>query len=69
MDIIKNALVNVKGHKLRVFVALVWIIIGITSVILISSIGNGLKDEVRKTITNVAGRIKQIYTLNHQILL
>lgn len=61
MDIIKNALVNVKGHKLRVFVALVWIIIGITSVILISSIGNGLKDEVRKTITNVGPNKTNIY--------
>ena len=61
MDIIKNALVNVKGHKLRVFLALVWIIIGITSVILISSIGNGLKDEVRKTITNVGPNKTNIY--------
>ena len=61
MDIIKNALVNVKGHKLRVFVALIWIIIGITSVILISSIGNGLKDEVRKTVTNIGPNKTNIY--------
>lgn len=61
MDLIKNAFVNIKGHKLRVFMALIWIIIGITSVILISSIGNGLKEEVSKTITNVGPNKTTIY--------
>ncbi len=61
MDLIKNALVNIKGHKLRVFMALIWIIIGITSVILISSIGNGLKEEVSKTVTNVGPNKTSIY--------
>lgn len=53
MNLIKNALVNIKGHKLRVIMALIWIIIGITLVILISSIGNGLKEEVNKAVNNV----------------
>ena len=46
MSIIKSSLINLKGHKLRVFVTLLWIIMGITSSILVSSIGNGLKKEV-----------------------
>ncbi|MBQ3422153.1 MAG: ABC transporter permease, partial [Romboutsia sp.] len=53
MNIIKNSLVNLKGHKLRVFITLLWIIIGITSSILVSSIGNGLKKEVSKSVNNV----------------
>ena len=46
MSVIKSSLINLKGHKLRVFITLIWIIIGITSSILVSSIGNGLKKEV-----------------------
>ena len=53
MNIIKNSLVNLKGHKLRVFITLLWIIIGITSSILVSSIGNGLKKEVSQSVNNV----------------
>lgn len=53
MGIIKNTLSNLKGHKLRVFVTMLWIIIGITSVILVSSIGNGLKQEVKSSVDKV----------------
>ncbi len=52
-EFIKNSLANLKGHKLRVFVALLWIIIGITSVILVSSIGNGFQKEIKKSVNNV----------------
>lgn len=53
MNLIKNALSNLKGHKLRVFVTIVWIIIGITSVIVVSSIGNGLEEEVKNSVNKV----------------
>lgn len=53
MIIIKSTLANLKGHKLRVFVTLLWIIMGITSVILVSSIGNGLKQEVQSSVNKV----------------
>ena len=53
MGIIKSTLSNLKGHKLRVFVTMLWIIIGITSVILVSSIGNGLKQEVKSSVDKV----------------
>lgn len=52
MGLLKNSLANLKGHKLRVFVALLWIIIGITSVILVSSIGNGFQKEIKKSVNN-----------------
>ncbi|MDR0879247.1 MAG: ABC transporter permease [Clostridioides sp.] len=50
MGLIKNSLANLKGHKLRVFVAILWIVIGITSVVLVTSIGNGFQKEVAKSI-------------------
>lgn len=59
--LIKSALSNLKGHKLRVFVTLIWIIIGVTSVILVSSIGNGLKKEVTDSIYQVNPNKTRIY--------
>ena len=53
MNIIKSSLTNLKGHKLRVFITLLWIIMGITSSILVSSIGNGLKKEVTDSVNRV----------------
>ncbi|MBO3446040.1 FtsX-like permease family protein [Clostridium sp. CCUG 7971] len=53
MNLVKSTLANLKGHKLRVFVTLLWIIMGITSVILVSSIGNGLKKEVETSVNKV----------------
>lgn len=43
MVIIKNAIENIKTNKLRVIVAMVWIVLGITSVVVVSSIGNGIE--------------------------
>ena len=49
MVIIKNALENIKTNKLRVIVAMVWIVLGITSVVVVSSIGNGIELQGQKT--------------------
>lgn len=53
MNLIKSSLSNLKGHKLRVAITLLWIIMGITSVILVSSIGNGMKKEVADSVDKV----------------
>ncbi|MCR8744202.1 ABC transporter permease [Romboutsia lituseburensis] len=45
MVIINNAIENIKSNKLRVVVAMIWIVLGITSVIVVSSIGNGIKKQ------------------------
>lgn len=60
MNLIKSSLSNLKGHKLRVFVTLLWIIMGITSVILVSSIGNGLKKQVSESVSEVNSNKAQI---------
>ncbi len=36
--LIKNSLANLKGHKLRLVIAFIWIIIGITSVVFVSAV-------------------------------
>lgn len=53
MNLIKNSLANLKAHKLRVFVTMIWIIIGITSVIVVTSIGKGLEAKVAETTDKV----------------
>lgn len=60
-SLIKNSLANLKNHKFRVFVALVWIIIGITSVVVVSSIGNGLEAQVRQSVSQIAENKTTIY--------
>lgn len=46
--IIKNALENIKTNKLRVAVAMIWIVLGITSVVVVSSIGNGIEEQGKR---------------------
>ena len=53
MNLVKNSLSNLKNHKLRVFTTLIWIVIGITSVILVTSIGNGLRKEVADSVSKI----------------
>ncbi|MGL5692981.1 MAG: ABC transporter permease, partial [Peptostreptococcaceae bacterium] len=54
ISLIQNSLANLKGHKLRVFIAVVWIVIGITSVVVVSSIGKGLEEEVKKSVSQIS---------------
>lgn len=50
MNLIKTSISSIKAHKLRVFLTMIGIIIGISSVVTILSIGDGLKAEVNKSI-------------------
>lgn len=58
---IKNSLANLKGHRLRLIVALVWIIIGITSVVLVSSSGNAMSEVIKKSFQTISPRSAIIY--------
>ncbi|MGL4742755.1 MAG: ABC transporter permease [Sarcina sp.] len=60
MVILKNALASIKAYKLRVFTALLWIVLGITSVIVVASAGNGLEkmlDNILYSNDDRSGRI------------
>lgn len=49
INLIKTSIYSLKFRKLRVFLTMIGIIIGISSVVTILSIGNGLKKEVLKS--------------------
>ncbi|MGL5328429.1 MAG: ABC transporter permease, partial [Peptostreptococcaceae bacterium] len=61
ISLIQNSLANLKGHKLRVFIAVVWIVIGITSVVVVSSIGKGLEEEIKKSVSQISENKTMIY--------
>ncbi len=50
MNLIKTSISSIKAHKLRVFLTMIGIIIGISSVVTILSVGDGLKAEVNRTM-------------------
>lgn len=49
INLIKTSIYSLKSHKLRAFLTMIGIIIGISSVVTILAIGNGLKQEVLKS--------------------
>lgn len=60
-EYIKMALSNIKMNKGRSFLTMLGIIIGVSSVILIMSIGNGAKSEMENELISVAGGQIYIY--------
>lgn len=50
MNLIKTSISSIKAHKLRVFLTMIGIIIGISSVVTILSVGDGLKAEVNRSM-------------------
>lgn len=60
MIIIKNALDNIKSNKLRVAVAMIWIVLGITSVVIVSSVGEGIEKQSKIAAMNPKFRTSTI---------
>lgn len=58
-EYVKLALMNIRSNKVRTFLTMLGIIIGVSSVILIISVGNGIKAEINGTLSDIAGG--QIY--------
>lgn len=56
MILIKNAIANIKAYKLRVAMAMIWIILGVTSVVVVSSISNGLDKQIKDITKNSKNR-------------
>lgn len=63
-EYLKIALMNIKSNKGRSFLTMLGIIIGISSVIMIISVGNGIKAEVNGELNSMAGGQVAIYTNN-----
>ncbi len=62
LNLIKSSLLNLKAHKLRVFLTMIGIIIGISSVITVLSIGAGLEHMVTKSAEDASANK---YTLRY----
>lgn len=61
-EFIKIALMNIRSNKGRSFLTMLGIIIGISSVIMIISIGNGVKSGINSELNNMAGGQIYIYS-------
>lgn len=61
INLIKTSFYSLKSHKLRVFLTMIGIIIGISSVVTILSIGNGLKVEVNKSVEDTSANKINVY--------
>ncbi|MGL4374184.1 MAG: ABC transporter permease, partial [Turicibacter sp.] len=55
INIVQGALINIKANKIRVFLTMIGIIIGISSVVVILAIGDGVKAEFAKTTSDISG--------------
>lgn len=60
-EYVKMALSNIRMNRGRSFLTMLGIIIGVSSVILIMSIGNGAKAEMEEELTSVAGGQVYLY--------
>ena len=65
-EYIKIALMNIRSNKGRSVLTMLGIIIGITSVIMIMSIGDGVKGHVSDELNAMAGGLIGIYVNNEQ---
>ncbi len=61
-EYIKIALMNIKSNKGRSVLTMLGIIIGIASVIMIISIGNGVRNQINSDLDSMAGGQVAIYT-------
>ena len=61
-EYIKIAVMNIKSNKARSILTMLGIIIGISSVIMIISIGNGVRGSVKEELENMYGGKITIYT-------
>lgn len=65
-EYIKIALMNIKSNKGRSVLTMLGIIIGISSVIMIISIGNGVKNEITGELNDMAGGQIYIYSESNE---
>lgn len=54
-EYIKLAFMNIRSNKVRTFLTMLGIIIGVSSVILIIAVGNGVKYEINGALDSIAG--------------
>ncbi|HCM89970.1 MULTISPECIES: FtsX-like permease family protein [Vagococcus] len=66
-NLLLSTLLSLKAHKLRVFLTMVGIIIGITAVVTVSAIGEGMKQKSLKMMESAdANSIRLIYKVDQE---
>ena len=65
LEYIKLALMNIKANKVRTILTMLGIIIGVSSVIMIVSVGNGISAEVTGALNDIAGGQMYVYANNN----
>lgn len=66
-ETLKNAISQIKGNKLRTFLTMLGMLIGIGAVIIILSLGEGVKGFVNGQFSSVGKNVIQIQTVSHNI--
>ena len=61
LTLLKNSIDNLKGHKLRLIVAFIWIITGITSVVFVSSVGNAMSQVFKQSFQTIDSKTAIVY--------
>ena len=61
LEYVKIALMNIKGNKGRSFLTMLGIIIGISSVIMVMAIGNGVRGQVNEELESIGGGQIAVY--------
>lgn len=61
LEYVKIALMNIKGNKGRSFLTMLGIIIGISSVIMVMAIGNGVRGQVNDELESIGGGQIAVY--------
>ena len=64
-EYIKMALKNIKSNKGRSFLTMLGIIIGISSVIMIISVGNGVSSSVSSDLNDIGSGLIAIYSTDN----
>ena len=54
ISLIQNTIENLKAHKIRVALTVFWIIVGISSILIVGSIGNGVKKQIEESALEMA---------------
>lgn len=65
-NLLISTLLSLRAHKLRVFLTMIGIIIGITSVVTISTLGEGMKKQVMSATSTNTNLVKLHYTMQEE---
>lgn len=63
IEYIKIAFFNIKANKIRALLTMLGIIIGISSVVAIVSLGNGFKKTIDEELSTLAGNTLEVYSM------